>query len=467
MSAMRPMSITLRLALLFATVAILAFALVGAYLYQSLAQRIAHHDDAGLLLRVDTMRHFLADVHELEDLKHPSLSFVDGVCNIDGCMLSLTTTDGKLLLQTAVPSAPLPLASPVPAARAASIADIRDWQPAAGSGRMLSAIGLLGDRAHTAVRFTIAREHSDRTLLLKHYAGELLMGVCLGGLVVTGFGFLIVRQGMRPLHAVIAKANDISTHRLNSRLSVDAVPAELRELGQAFNAMLARLEEGVQRLSGFAADLAHDLRTPLSTLRVETEVALAHTRSADEYQALLASNLEEYERLAQMIENTLFLARADNAQLALHRVALDAATELERIRAYFEGWAEEAGVSLSIAPGSVRIDADPVLFQRAVGNLVSNAIEHTPRGGSVRLLACDSGAGPQVAVENSGPGIAPEHMPHIFERYYRANPARSTGAASTGLGLAIARAIMQLHGGDIEAHSIANQSTRLRLQFRR
>jgi two-component system heavy metal sensor histidine kinase CusS len=467
MSAMRPISITLRLALLFGAVAIIAFALVGNYLYQSLAQKMAHHDDAELIVRVNMMRHFLADVRAADEFERSSLPFLEGVFNIEGCILRLSTADDKLLLQTAAPTAPLPSAAPVPASRAATIADIRDWTPAAGRGRMLSAIGLLGDDAHTAVRITIAREHSDRTVMLRRYAWELWLVVCVGGLIVTVFGFIIVRQGMRPLHAVIAKANDISTHQLNSRLSVDAVPAELHELAKAFNAMLARLEDGVQRLSGFAADLAHDMRTPISTLIVEAEVALAHPRSVDEYQGLLASNLEEYERLAQMIENTLFLARADNAQLALNREAVDAATELERIRAYFEGLAEDAGVSLTITPGSVRIDADPILFKRAVANLVSNAIQYTPRGGAVRLVASDSVHGPQVAVENSGPGIAPEHMPHIFDRYYRANPARSTCCASTGLGLAIVRAIMQLHGGDIDAYSIPNQTTRVRLQFAR
>ncbi|MGO4380973.1 heavy metal sensor histidine kinase [Pseudoduganella sp. RAF19] len=465
MKTLRPLSISLRLALLFATVAMLAFALMGGYLYQSLAVKMAHHDDAELLVRVNLLRHFLADVHGTEELERSSLPFLNGIFDVEGCILQLHTLDGKLLLQTAVPSAALPAIEPVAASRTTSLSDIRDWVPAAGTGRMLSAIAVLGDTAHTPVRITIAREHSERTVMLKRYSWELTLVVCIAGLLVTLLGFLIVRRGMQPLHAVIGKANDISTHRLNTRLAVDQVPAELQELGKAFNAMLARLEEGVQRLSGFAADLAHDMRTPISTLRVQTEVALAHTRSKEEYQHLLASNLEEYERLAQMIENTLFLARADNAQLAVQRQVLDATAELERIRDYFEGLAEEAGVILTITPGNVCIDADPILFQRAVGNLVSNAIQHTPPGGAIRLAASDTALGPQIAVENSGPGIAPEHMAHIFDRYYRANPARSTGTASAGLGLAIVRAIMELHGGDVSAFSVPNLTTLVRLQF--
>jgi two-component system heavy metal sensor histidine kinase CusS len=231
--------------------------------------------------------------------------------------------------------------------------------------------------------------------------------------------------------------------------------------------MLDRLEDGVQRLSGFAADLAHDLRTPINTLMVETQVALAHPRTAEEYQSLLESNTEEYERLARMIENTLFLARVDNAQLALKRETLNAQKELERIRDYFEGLAEEGGVTLDVAAGDISLSADPILLQRAVGNLVSNAIRHTPRGGAVRLLAGQGPLGLDIAVENTGPGIAPEHIAHIFERYYRADPARSASSHSAGLGLAIVRAIMQLHGGEVLADSVVGRSTTFFLRFRR
>jgi two-component system heavy metal sensor histidine kinase CusS len=158
--------------------------------------------------------------------------------------------------------------------------------------------------------------------MLRGYAVDLLIALFGGALLATLLGYAVVRHSMRQLRSVIGKANAINTNRLNTRLSLQDAPVELREMGEAFNAMLDRLEEGVQRLSGFAADLAHDLRTPVNTLMVETQVALSRLRSEEEYQALLASNSEEYERLARMIENTLFLARVDNAQLALRRETL-------------------------------------------------------------------------------------------------------------------------------------------------
>jgi two-component system heavy metal sensor histidine kinase CusS len=466
-----PMSITLRLALLFSAVAVATFTAAGAYLYQTLAMQMAGRDDTELLGKVELVRHLLRDIPSLESLQKMPRPLLDTVYGQDGMTLRVTGPDGKLLLQNAEPGRPLPTVPQVPATRDPVMNDIHIWDVESGRGRVLSA------QAQTSsglpVQVTIARERSDRLKLLTRYAIDLSLAVCIGAALATLFGFIIVRQGMRPLRAVIGKANDISTQRLNTRLAVGEAPAELRELGNAFNAMLDRLEDGVQRLSGFAADLAHDLRTPVNTLMVETQVALSRPRSNEEYQALLASNIEEYERLSRMIENTLFLARVDNAQMGLHREELDAGKELRRIGEYFEGLAEDAGVALRVNDAAqevdgaalVRLQADPILLQRAVSNLVSNAIQHTPGGGVVELCVRDTARGVQVSVSNTGPGIAPEHMNHIFGRYYRADPARSASSHSAGLGLAIVRAIMTLHGGAIEAHSIPGERTTFLLQF--
>jgi two-component system heavy metal sensor histidine kinase CusS len=464
----RPLSITLRLALLFAAVAVIAFASVGAYLNGALTQRMQGRDDADLIAKVKLLRHILDQEESLEAIERDPSRVLNAVYGNDGFLLRLDTMDGRVLVQNAVPSLPFPAASSVPAGKPITGADVLDWTPAMGQGRIVNAIGLVGGAHRSAVHITVARELPEGSLLVKGYAKDLAVAVCIGALLVAGLGLVIVRRGMRPLRAVIGKANNISTHRLNARIAVEDTPSELEELGTAFNAMLDRLEDGVQRLSGFAADLAHDLRTPLNTLMVETQVALAHPRANEEYQSLLASNTEEYERLARMIENTLFLARADNAQLALKREHLSAERELGRIRDYFEGLAEDGGVALVVDAADIMLSADPILLQRAVSNLVSNAIRYTPRRGTVRLLARKGPLGLDIVVENSGAGIAPEHLPRIFERYYRADPARAAQSQShsAGLGLAIVRAIMQLHGGEVQAESIPGQTTVFYLRFK-
>lgn len=446
------MSITVRLALLFTTVIVLTFGAVGSYLYQALAEQLQGRDDTELIGKVMMIRHLVSEAQSVNMIEANPHPFLDAALGHDGLILLLAGPDGRVLVQSAKPSHPLPAISMVPLTDQPLESNIQNWQSRMGNGRMVGALGLVGGPSRAQVQIIVAREGSERSGVLHEYGRNLFLAVFLGAMLATTLGFIIVRLEMWPLRSIIGKANEITTQRLNTRLSLNETPAELRALSASFNAMLDRLEDGVQRLSGFAADLAHDLRTPINTLMVQTQVALSRPRPSEEYQALLESNIEEYERLARMIENTLFLARADNAQLALHCKKLDVKKEFERIREYFEGVAEEAGVLLSVDANDASVRVDPILFQRAVSNLVSNAIQHTPRGGTVELSANVHTQGAEIRVKNSGSGIAAEHLPRIFDRYYRADAARAA-SQSTGLGLAIVRAIMHLHGGEVSASS--------------
>ena len=181
---------------------------------------------------------------------------------------------------------------------------------------------------------------------------------------------------------------------------------------------------------------------------------------------LLASNVEEYERLARMIENMLFLARAENAQVALQPERIAADTELRRVAEYFEVLADEAGVKVDVQADGV-LTADPVLFRRAVGNLLSNALRYAPRGEriTIRGRAEEDGAF-VVEVRNPGSAIAAEHLPRIFDRFYRADTSRVESQSSSGLGLAIVKSIMTLHGGEVRVDSKGQErSTAFSLVF--
>jgi two-component system heavy metal sensor histidine kinase CusS len=438
----RPISIALRLGLLFAAIAAAVFVAVGAYLYQTLAHQMGRRDDADLLNKAMLARQLLGAL----PARDPTV--LARAIGQDGVSLQVTAADGG------TPAVPL--------GRDPRPGDIAARDDAQGSKRIVTV--LAGD-APAPLRVTLVRTRSDRLAILRRYAFDLLGALVAGTLVAAALGFAAVKRGLRPLYGVIARADAIHAQRLAVRMPAAELPAELRALAVAFNAMLDRLEEGVQRLSGFAADLAHDLRTPVNALMMQTQVALARERTADEYQALLASNLEEYERLARMIENTLFLARADNAQLALTGTALDVRAELEHIRDYFDMLAEDKGIRFGLGDvGELRVHADPVLLRRAVNNLVSNAIAHTPPGGIVSLGAERDGEWITLSVQNSGDGIAPEHLERVFERYYRADAARGAGS-SVGLGLSIVRAIMRLHGGTAEVDSVPGGHTVFRLRF--
>ncbi|MCS0612314.1 heavy metal sensor histidine kinase [Massilia kyonggiensis] len=436
------MSIALRLGLLFAAIAAAVFVAVGAYLYQTLAHQMGRRDDADLLNKAQLARQLLGAL----PTRDPTV--LARAIGQDGVTVQVSAADGS------VPAVPL--------GRDPGLADIAARDDARGSRRIVTV--LAGDAA-APLQVTLVRTRSDRLAILRRYAFDLLGALVAGTLVAAALGFAAVKRGLRPLYGVIARADAIHAQRLAVRMPAAELPAELRALAVAFNAMLDRLEEGVQRLSGFAADLAHDLRTPVNALMMQTQVALARERTADEYEALLASNLEEYERLARMIENTLFLARADNAQLALAGTALDVRAELDHIREYFEMLAEDKGIAFGLDDvGALQVHADPVLLRRAVNNLVSNAIAHTPPGGVVSLGAASDGGWVTLTVRNSGDGIAPEHLERVFERYYRADAARGAGS-SVGLGLSIVRAIMRLHGGTAEVDSVPGGRTVFSLRF--
>jgi two-component system heavy metal sensor histidine kinase CusS len=453
-----PLSISLRLGLLFAAIAAMVFVAVGAYLYRTLSDQMGGRDDADLLNKAALVRQLLHDAPPGGHMPQPLREVLGRAIAQDGVMLRIAAPSGEALLDTmaSAPAAVQGIQAPVESARDPRADDIASIEGPSGPVRVLTVLAGEGDGM---LRVTLARMRSDRLAVLKRYAFDLLAALAVGSLLATLLGFAAVRQGLRPLYGMIAKANDISAHRLDQRLDAGGVPSELRALCHAFNAMLDRLQDGVQRLSGFAADLAHDLRTPVNALMMQTQVALSRERPVDEYQTLLASNLEEYERLARMIENTLFLARADNAQLALRLEALDVPAELAHIRDYFEILAEDRRVALTMEDiPALTLRADPVLLRRAVNNLVSNAIAHTPPGGVVALDAREDDTWLAITVSNTGNGIAPSDLERVFERYYRADPARASGS-SAGLGLAIVRAIMQLHGGAAKVDSRKGATT--------
>ena len=214
----------------------------------------------------------------------------------------------------------------------------------------------------------------------------------------------------------------------------------------AFNAMLDRLGKGFVQLGQVSTDMAHELRTPINNLLGETQVALQQNRSIEAYQQLLASNVEELERLARMLDNMLFLARTDPASALRQRQELDAFDEMERMADYFEGLAADVGIAIN-AHGSGVIWAEPMLLRRALANLCANAIKYGAPDSELSISATPTADGIRLQVRNHGQTIPAEHLPRLFERFYRVDESRERSAQSNGLGLSIVATIMQLHNG--------------------
>ncbi len=309
----------------------------------------------------------------------------------------------------------------------------------------------------------------DRTYeedLLSGYRRDLgiVLGITLALCALAGYQ--IVRRCLKPVHAIAERVQGIQPTTLNERLPVAGLPAELSVLAVRFNAMLDRLEDSFSRLARFSADIAHELRTPVNNLRGEVEVALGKPRSLDEYREVLGSALEECGRLARIIDSLLFLARSESPQARVVGESLDVGAELATVREFYEAAAAEKGVTLRVAAGAGIVAAlDRTLLQRAVGNLVANALDHTPAGGVITLAARTTGQEVALEVADTGCGIPPEHLPHIFDRFYRVDQARTNASGRVGLGLAIVQSIAALHRGTVSIASQPQQGTRVTLVF--
>ncbi|WP_339529620.1 MULTISPECIES: heavy metal sensor histidine kinase [unclassified Pseudomonas] len=274
--------------------------------------------------------------------------------------------------------------------------------------------------------------------------------VGLSALTTALLGAWAARSGLRPLRRMGEVAASVSAHSLTQRLPQKHMPVELAELAQAFNAMLGRLDDAFQRLSAFSADIAHELRTPLSNLLTHTQVILTQPRPLEDYREALHSNLEELQWMAQLVNDMLYLAKADHGLLMPKREPLALADEVDALLEFFALLAEDAQVSL-IREGTAHTRGDRSMLRRALSNLLDNALRFTPAGGEVRVQMTD---GVRLTLENTGEGIPPELLPKLFDRFYRADPARHEGSSEhAGLGLAIAQSIVRAHGGRIFCES--------------
>ena len=270
---------------------------------------------------------------------------------------------------------------------------------------------------------------------------------------------------LRPLARITKVTQRISANRLNERVTAGRWPAELSALAGEFDAMLDRLEDAFTRLTQFSADLAHALRNPINNLRGEAEVALARARSPEEYQQILASSLEEYERLSRLIDGLLFIARAEDSRTAIERTRFESRRELDAVREFYEALAAEHDVAVT-CEGEAGLTGDPALFRRAVSNLLANALKHTPAKGCVTLSACGlAGGAVEIKVRDTGDGIAAAHLPKAFDRFFQVDPSRDQTSRGVGLGLAIVQSIMRLHGGAASIESTVGRGTTVTLAF--
>jgi two-component system heavy metal sensor histidine kinase CusS len=430
-------SLTRRVALGFAALTVLLIAGSGLYLYHALKLEMAHRDQEELSGKIALFRKTVAFVPSLASLREGPGLLTHFLVGHDNLALRVRDASGDPIIDSRAPLPDFAWRGVTPRTEplTGTGADGQPWQGLAAAGQL--ADGQL-------VQLEVWRATHAQQALLEWYRNRLLLAGLLATLLAAALGWLLVHRSLRPLVALTESAQAIHHHTLSQRLDAGRVPEELQGLVQSFNGVLERLDRAFAQLSAYATDLAHEMRTPLGILLGQTQVALSRERSADEYRQVLADNAEELERLARMVNDLLFLAKAEHAENLLAFEWLDLDLEVRRVCDFFESLAEERAIRLEVS-GRLRLRADRASLRRLLNNLVSNAIRYSPRGESVRLTMAPSLPG--IVIDNRPSSPLPDDLTILFARFY----SRGEKGEGHGLGLPIADAITRLHGGELRA----------------
>ena len=441
-----PNTIAVRTSVLFTLLAAGVLVVMGLMIRSSVSHHFNELDSALLEGKLELIHHILLDNTALDDvariqqLSNSLIGHHDLVVRVDRPTGRLFFAEGH----TAIPNQALLEPQLI---RSTQALKLNAW---VANG--ITYQGVAAQLPNSQFVVAIGTETTHHQMFLHDFERQLLLVGGSGLLLIALLSWLAARRGLRPVQTMAVVAEGISAQQLQQRLDSESVPLELQPLARAFNAMLDRLGDSLQRLSEFSSDLAHELRTPINNLMTQTQVSLSRTRTAQDYQEVLYSSLEEYERLARMISDMLFLAKADNNLMMPTQQTIELATEIDALLEFYDALAAEKDIHLHRTGHGV-ILGDSLMIRRAFSNLLSNAIRHTPVGGSITLLITQEANTRTVHIENTGTDIPSEQISRVFDRFYRGDASRQRTDEGAGLGLAITKSIIQAHHGDVSVMS--------------
>ena len=438
---MARLSLSSRLALLFAACTAVVSLTAGVLFNRASEAHFIELDQQSLDSKLQTFRSVLKGVASQADLSARQTTLQSELSHQPDLALRLSGSDGVIWFDS-LPMLPATLPTPH---------GLHTLHSTETDFRTYSA--LLDPEAVNSPQLTLLLDVTHHQHFLQRMQHLIWLTVGFSALATALLGAWAARSGLRPLRQMSEIAASVSASSLTTRLPQTEMPAELAELTHAFNAMFGRLDDAFQRLSAFSADIAHELRTPLSNLLTHTQVTLTRPRSTEDYREALLGNLEELQWMAQMINDMLYLAKAEHGLLNPTRETLQLEDEADAVLEFFAPLAEDAQVRLS-REGNATLAGDRNMLRRAISNLLDNALRFTPAGGQVAMRISRSDQGVQLNIENNGATIPAPALPHVFDRFFRADPARSEGSSEhAGLGLAITQSIIRAHGGQIRCES--------------
>lgn len=315
-----------------------------------------------------------------------------------------------------------------------------------------------GGPAGQRIRLTLALDTLHHTHFMQALRQQLALYVLVATLLSGFLGWWAARSGLAPLRVMKERALKVTAHKLNQRMPVEAVPVEMADLANSLNTMLERLQVDFAKLMDFSSDLAHELRTPISNLLTQTQVSLSQKRDPEIYRDILASNAEEFQRLARMVSDMLFLAKTDHGIELPNRENVALEVEMASLLDFYDAVSEEKAVRLRWE-GAGTVTGDRLMIRRAISNLLSNAIRHSRPGADIELAIEQQAGATALCLTNTGDDIPAADLPRLFDRFYRVDKARAHPSSDgAGLGLAITKAIMVAHGGSVSVTSAAGQT---------
>jgi two-component system heavy metal sensor histidine kinase CusS len=428
-------SIVLRTALLFALLTASVITVMGLVVRTAVNDHFANMDRSQMAGKLELLQQALAGMHSPDDTLRIQQELDRALVGHHDLLVRIDDVNSQLWFQAG--HDPIP-----PDKRTAP-----SWEAEGTPYRGMTATTASG------YRITVGIDISHHQQFLHAFERELLMiGLC-GLSAMALLGFLVTHRGLAPVQGMTDLVARSSAQQLGNRLAVNTMPVELRELAAAFNDMLDRIGESLTRLSEFSSDLAHELRTPINNLMTQTQVSLSKPRNAEEYRETLYANLEEYERLARMIGDMLFLAKADHGLVIPSAEPVKLHGTFEALCEFYEAFAAEKSIKF-IINGEASINCDKLMLQRAFGNLMENAIRHSHARSTIKINIEAVNSTANISIENTGDTISQEQLPRLFDRFYRADFSRQRNDEGSGLGLAIT------HSAAPKPSSIPNASSR-------